>query len=585
MDGELIVPIIITLQNLWRSVTFLDTALCTIIVFPIAGLLAIYIQRRRIYKRLTACGLPTVYWRPKFGTFNPSNAGDSISKLPSSTITNILPRMERLKGPYGMYGTVYGWNTPVIHIAHPVPARAVLSSTTNIDKSSNNKTHSVIQNSSGATKAPAYNHFKNFCGDGVFTADGDDWKAKRAAVTHALLRVNGGYEAAIEKESHLALQRVLKILDLASNSDKKINIVPLLQRATIGLIYRYITHSDLDARIDEPLSPSNATKGMEQTAPDRLIASYLQSITRIRMIILAQSRSIWFLLPRWCYRLFSSMYREEERTMESIRIVSAQACRNALPGSPLAMLQERPIYAAPALQSLSKNILDEAITLLFAGQDTSAATLSWTLHLLSLYPSIQDKLAREVRSVLDTQEENAHVTKKQISSMPYLDAVIKESMRLYPVAPFVVRKLPSDLIVLDETNCSITLPSQSFVCVWIYGMHHHPKFWKSPDDFRPERWLETDPNQRDEGIYNGAYMPFALGPRNCLGQPLAHVILRVFLSQLICKYKFVDNRLSGNGSDPIDFRKDMQAGFTVLPQDGVHLSVLKRLEAEIDLKL
>jgi hypothetical protein len=257
-----IIRFLVKLQNLWQNMTFLELTLWSFIYLMTAIIFAIYYQRQRIYKRLTACRLPTIFWTPKFVTYNPANYQDSADKLSSSTITNILPRMERLKGPYGMYGTVYGWNTPVIHVAHPVPARAVLSASSNTtttaptDSASNQKSNrsnktpcASIQNSIGATKAPAYNHFRNFCGEGVFTADGQDWKTKRAAVTHALLRVDGGFENAIEKEAHRALLRLMDELDHVVAADETVDIVPLLQRATIGLIYRYITHSDLETRM------------------------------------------------------------------------------------------------------------------------------------------------------------------------------------------------------------------------------------------------------------------------------------------------------------------------------------------------
>ena len=261
--------------------------------------------------------------------------------------------------------------------------------------------------------------------------------------------------------------------------------------------------------------------------------------------------------------------------MQPIRKFSSLACREALPGSPLAKLQELPTYASPSGSPFSKNLLDEAITLLFAGQDTSAATLSWTLHLLSLYPAVQTKLAEEIRLVAGTLDgDGATIRKKQVSDMPFLDAVIKESMRLYPVAPFVVRKLPTEVAV-DDGSTRLELPAHSFVCIWIYGLHRHPEFWNDPDEFTPERWLTSDDGSKDKGISNGAYMPFAIGPRNCVGQPLAYVILRVLLSHLVCKYEFRDEQLDHSG-DPRKHHKDMQAGFTVLPQGGVNLTIRKR---------
>jgi cytochrome P450 len=277
------------------------------------------------------------------------------------------------------------------------------------------------------------------------------------------------------------------------------------------------------------------------------------------------------------------MYKEEEKTMGPIRAFAQRACERAQPGSPLALLQERPSHWGESAAALSQNMIDEAITLLFAGQDTSAATLSWTLHLLSLYPNVQERLAEEVRFVLyesngsNTTEpsreasQGTSFTKKTVSKMPFLDAVIKESMRLYPVAPFVVRKLQHDVNVVEGTQ----LPSGAFCCIWIYGLHRNPQLWRRPNDFVPDRWI--DASLRDAGQeMMGAYMPFAMGPRSCLGQPLANVILRIVLARIIHQYQFADPRLSGSQCDASKLRKDMQAGFTVLPAGGLKLSVTAR---------
>jgi cytochrome P450 len=250
------------------------------------------------------------------------------------------------------------------------------------------------------------------------------------------------------------------------------------------------------------------------------------------------------------------MYQEEERTMVPIRAFAQHAIDSAKPSSPLAMLRDRPSH------STSKDMLDEAITLLFAGQDTSAATLSWILHLLSLYPEIQDRVAAEVMG------DDIDLTKKDVSKWAYMDAVIKEAMRLYPVAPFVVRTLSQDLTINDDVT-SVTLSKDTLACVWIYSLHRNPTVWERPNDFYPDRWLD------DTRQNSGAYMPFAAGPRNCVGQPLAQVVLRIVLARLIRRHRFVDDRFK-SGTNPQDLLKDMQAGFTVLPQGGVNLRVERR---------
>mmetsp|Transcript_18565 Transcript_18565/g.45982 ORF Transcript_18565/g.45982 Transcript_18565/m.45982 type:complete len:624 (-) Transcript_18565:66-1937(-) len=594
---------------------FPSILLLPVIPLCIIGLAILYALVRRKYTQrlLESCGLPTLHWRPRFINYRPF---EDEQKLASSSITRILPRMQRLGGPYGMYGTVYGISTAVVHVAHPVPAKAIFgSSSVNTSRNSSSRSssnasktrrRSSVMHSTGASKAPAYNHFKNFCGEGVFTADGEDWKAKRASVMHCLIKGtnNSLSEASIrlEQEANQSADTFCaQIRQLQMDQQKKepsSNIVPLLQRATVGLIYRYITHAEpywLQSESEtkngkkQPKNGSSSFSSSSTTtttshSTTSLLQTYMESIIRIRMIILAQSRSIWFLLPRWCYRLFSSLYKDEEETLGPIRSFSKEACNRAKPGSPLANLRQRNSHGGGASNNnaendgIHKDLLDETITLLFAGQDTSAATLSWTLHLLSVYPEIQTKLAEEIKAVFEEggiTPENPTVGRKTIAKMHYLDAVLKESMRLYPVAPFVVRKLTTDVPVPAENpkEPPVILPAGSIACIWIYGLHRNPEIWDRPDEFRPERWL--DPQQKDPGQTNGAYMPFASGPRNCVGQPLAFIVLRTLLSRIISKYEFRDERRWG-GEDPSVLRKDMQAGFTVLPNGGVTLTFHER---------
>jgi hypothetical protein len=621
--------------------------------------------KRRWTKHQLEAIMPTVLWTPRFINYTPREDCDKSlskqkSKMASSSITNILPKMKRLGGPYGMFATVYGVSTKVVHVGHPVPAREILNGMSKgVDdlkegwfrgvifrlygpykwlqtlganqasptRQQTKRRSSTLINTTGSTKNPAYDHFKNFSGDGVFTADGADWKAKRASVIHCLL----GNMNDLESEVNKSADGLISELNGISEGDNAVNVVPVLQRCTIGLIYRIITHdndafgSDCDSSDNHrnieynhltPSSPrSSATSlaSMEVSSEstlesetitnfakrschtkaktnnntiNSLLTTYLQSVTQIRMIILAQSRSIWYLLPRWVYRLFSPMYREEEKVMGPIREFARMACQNARKGSPLDLLSKRASHNSNSVVDggVPKDMLDEAITLLFAGQDTSAATLSWTLHLLSLDPIRQQRLVDEVRSVVGNDNHNSEmdfVSKTMIAQMPYLDAVIKESMRLYPVAPFVVRKLTTNITIPgekcnDQATATI-LPSSTFACIWIYALHRNSELWHSPDEFIPERWIDPQLREMDAGQEEpGAYIPFAMGPRNCLGRPLAQVVLRVLLARLLNRYMVIDPRyeaLKGESStvDTKCLRKDMQAGFTVLPSNGLEL--------------
>lgn len=642
-----------------------------VVLFLLSCPLWLVLKRRKTRLQLSSgqCKLPTVCWMPKFINYSPErddhctdevrlsdglNVNVSSKKLSSSNITNILPRMERLGGPYGMYATVYGISTKVVHVAHPIPAKAILADNQSTLMKPNKHPTSTSE-SLGAVKSPAYDHFKNFSGDGVFTADGSTWKAKRTSVLHCLLKGctkdDSQESQRLEEEANIAADCFISNSTIMEGKketkvarhvvDGGVNVVPLLQRATIGLIYRFITHHNVDVGIPDHRADNEGETKAEADGSDTCaseskvsllssmtsspcndsvdnhdnlknpfdcISSYLEAITNIRMIILAQSRSIWFLLPRWMYRTFSSMYREEEKQMVAIRQFARAACTNAQPGSPLQMLRFKASHNPHMSQQIkegteiNKELLDEAITLLFAGQDTSAATLSWTLHLLSLHPKIQTKVAKEVHNVLkefNHEGGNNRISKKMISKMTFLDAVVKESMRLYPVAPFVVRRIPYDLTIppadTETTSQStVTIPQDTFACIWIYGLHRNPLLWHRPDDFLPERWIDPSLQKLDDAQtkFKGTFMPFAFGPRNCVGQPLAQSILRIILARIMNECQVIDPRMERIDEVfseeeemlkySVSLRKDMQAGFTVLPSGGVRLIIGKRHTHEFE---
>lgn len=122
----------------------------------------------------------------------------------------------------------------------------------------------------------------------------------------------------------------------------------------------------------------------------------------------------------------------------------------------------------------SEQIVKEQIeTVLIAGNETSALTLSYTIILLAMYPDIQERLYRELRLAYDTQDEETSY--ERIQRMPYLDCVLKESMRLFPVAPFIVRTAIADTPI---SNCVI--PKGAIIMMSIFNVqrvsntHTHP---------------------------------------------------------------------------------------------------------------
>jgi len=169
-------------------------------------------------------------------------------------------------------------------------------------------------------------------------------------------------------------------------------------------------------------------------------------------------------------------------------------------------------------------------TFVFAGHDSTGSTICYAFHVLSTHPSIRRLLIDEHNRVLGTEHnqaasrisENPHI----LNQLPYTLAVIKETLRLYPPASSTRGGEPGYSIQAFDGR---QFPTDGFL-VWsnIYAIHRDPDYWPEADKFLPERWLV----EVGDRLYppKGAYRPFEFGPRNCIGQELAMLELKLVLS-------------------------------------------------------
>jgi cytochrome P450 len=161
---------------------------------------------------------------------------------------------------------------------------------------------------------------------------------------------------------------------------------------------------------------------------------------------------------------------------------------------------------------------DELLTLLLAGHETTATALSWTLERLSRHPDVLDRLTAEVRAGADDE---------------YLDAVIKESLRLRPVVPAVARYLTEPTALGDRV-----LPAGVHITPSIYLTHRNPAIYPEPERFRPDRFLE-----RPAGTYE--WIPFGGGTRRCLGASFALFEMRIVLAEVLRRFDLAPTRAPG----------------------------------------
>ncbi|XP_028939309.1 cytochrome P450 4A25-like [Ornithorhynchus anatinus] len=168
----------------------------------------------------------------------------------------------------------------------------------------------------------------------------------------------------------------------------------------------------------------------------------------------------------------------------------------------------------------------EVDTFIFAGHDTTASGISWTLYALALHPEHQQRCREEAQKILGERDT---VQWEDLAHLTYTTMCIKESLRLYPPVPAISRELSSPITFFD--GCS--LPEGVVVSLNICTLHRNPAVWTDPEVFDPLRFSPEKSSQR----HPHAFLPFSAGSRNCIGQQLAMNELKVVVAQTLLHFE------------------------------------------------
>ncbi len=193
-----------------------------------------------------------------------------------------------------------------------------------------------------------------------------------------------------------------------------------------------------------------------------------------------------------------------------------------------------------------KQVRDELITLFLAGHETTAIALSWTFFLLASNPGARQSLRREIIDVVGDRLPAAG----DLPRLPYAEAIVKESMRLYPPAYAIGREAVADCVV---GGYSIPARATIYFSPWV--LHRDGRWFDEPETFRPERWLDGSTARLPKYVY----IPFGGGPRVCIGERFAMMEAVLVLVTILRGF-----RLEMAGPDPVPF-----PSITLRPDGGV----------------
>lgn len=188
-----------------------------------------------------------------------------------------------------------------------------------------------------------------------------------------------------------------------------------------------------------------------------------------------------------------------------------------------------------------KQLFFSILDLFLAGSETSTTTTRWALLYLIHYPEVQAKCQKLIHKVLGQEKIPNNADRKRLV---YVEATIYEIQRLANIAPYAVLHRVTETMEL----CGYTIPQDTLIIPNLYHLHNDPRYWINPECFNPDRWIDSN----GELIKHDAFMPFSVGPRECLGKTLAIQELFIFLVSLLQKFtvtaKDPDNppKLSGS---------------------------------------
>lgn len=338
----------------------------------------------------------------------------------------------------------------------------------------------------------------HFLGKGLLTTEGEAWKTQRRLIQSGFERKQLEILSSIMQES---LADSLRDFDRLARVGP-VDIYPLMMKITFAMVARSLFGARLKEEDIDTISHAILT--VQEFMVRQTIQPYLNS---------------WFAVS-------GELRRHWEMRSRAFGILRdfIQRRRKEAPGHDLLQILVDARYSDGHGMD-DELIVSESMQLLVAGHETSSNALSWLLYLLSTRPDCVEKIREEFDVVLGDRP----LSYSDVPKFEFTTQVIMEALRLYPPFWMVDR-----MALADDHAGDVDIPRGSTVVVFIYGAHHSPQYWDSPESFDQERFSKA----REKNHMPFAHLPFGAGPRGCIGGNYAMLQMLMILGALLRKYDF-----------------------------------------------
>jgi cytochrome P450 len=375
--------------------------------------------------------------------------------------------------------------------------------------------HVLADNSGAYHKGIGLIQARRALGDGLLTSEGDLWRKQRAAIQPVFQHKRIARQADVVAEEAAGLVARLR----GRQDGEPVDVVQEMTGLTLGVLGRTL----LDADLGGFGAVGHAFEAVQDQAMFEMVS--------LSMV------PTWIPLPK------QVRFRWARRQLRRVADQLVMLDRDAGTGDDVVSRLITSTRQESDVHVRRQRMDDELITLLLAGHETTASTLSWAFYLLDKHPEVRERLRAEAVEVLGDRLP----TYEDLNRLTYTNMVIQEVMRLYPPVWILTRQAQEE----DEVG-GYRVPAGADVLVCPYTLHRHPAFWPEPNRFLPDRFAPDVAADRPRY----AYIPFGAGPRFCVGNHLG-MMEATFVLALAAR----------------DVRLSLPAGYTARPEAMLSLRV------------
>ncbi|KAH7638174.1 cytochrome P450 4c3 [Dermatophagoides farinae] len=462
-------------------------------------------------------GINVPFWRIPIGNINILLGHSWTAETIVDNAFQLLTGMSKI---FGETSRIWFSFIPAIIISHADVAEKILSS-----------------NNTFLDKDNFYEMLKPWLNEGLLTSASDKWRSRRKLLTPTFHFNILKQFLPIMNEQAQILSRIINDRQLKAGGNGYLDIVPLITNATLDVISETAMGVKIGSQLDKNRDYVDAVTRVSSTAVKRMLLPWLQN-NFFYLNFFADGRE---------HRHDINLVRQftmnviKERKNEIVNQKNLNANENGRRLAFMDLLIEQ--HLKDPKHFTESDIREEVDTFMFEGHDTTAMSLIWTLHLIGNHPDIQDRIHKEIDEIRQQFDDNEtqNWSQNQLRQMKFLEACIKESLRLFPSVPIISRYTHQD----TEIEPGRIIPKGTSIMLVLYMIQRDTKYFPQPERYIPDRFIE------DSEHYCGrmnpfAFVPFSAGPRNCIGQKFALQEEKIMLATLLSRYRVESGDYLGN---------------------------------------